>query len=106
MRLSETQKLITDKAASLGDFGRVLRRLHIDGPLLGGILLICAFGLVVLYSAGALVGPPLTGLAMDIWDPHGLALAIGGPCAGYVLVAGWRYLTDLPSRRSPNHNFR
>jgi len=51
MRLSDTQGLITDKAASLGDFGRVLRRLHVDGPLLGGILLICALGLVVLYSA-------------------------------------------------------
>jgi rod shape determining protein RodA len=51
MRLSDTQRLITDKAASLGDFGRVLRRLHIDGPLLVGILLISALGLVVLYSA-------------------------------------------------------
>ncbi|MGI9224203.1 MAG: rod shape-determining protein RodA [Woeseiaceae bacterium] len=28
-----------------------MRRLHIDGPLLGGLLLISAFGLVVLYSA-------------------------------------------------------
>ena len=28
-----------------------MRRLHLDGPLLGGILLICALGLVVLYSA-------------------------------------------------------
>ncbi|HSG58987.1 MAG TPA: rod shape-determining protein RodA [Woeseiaceae bacterium] len=28
-----------------------MRRLHVDGPLLGGILLICAVGLVVLYSA-------------------------------------------------------
>jgi rod shape determining protein RodA len=51
MRLSDTQRLITGKAAALGDFGRVLRRLHIDGPLLGGILLICTLGLVVLYSA-------------------------------------------------------
>ena len=51
MRLSDTQKLITGKAAPLGDFGRLMRRLHLDGPLLGGILLICALGLVVLYSA-------------------------------------------------------
>jgi rod shape determining protein RodA len=28
-----------------------VRGLHIDGPLLGGILLVCAVGLVVLYSA-------------------------------------------------------
>ena len=51
MRLSDTQRLISGKAAPLGDFGLILRRLNIDGPLLGGILLICALGLVVLYSA-------------------------------------------------------
>ena len=51
MRLSDTQKLMTGKAAPLGDFARLMRRLHLDGPLLGGILLICALGLVVLYSA-------------------------------------------------------
>ncbi|HEY5642389.1 MAG TPA: rod shape-determining protein RodA [Woeseiaceae bacterium] len=28
-----------------------MRRLHLDGPLLGGLLLICGFGLVILYSA-------------------------------------------------------
>ena len=51
MRLTETQRFVTGKAAPLGDFTRLLRRLHLDGPLLGGLLLICAFGLVVLYSA-------------------------------------------------------
>ena len=51
MRLGDTQALITGKAAPLGDFTRLMRRLHLDGPLLGGILLICALGLVVLYSA-------------------------------------------------------
>ncbi|MEM9209076.1 MAG: rod shape-determining protein RodA [Pseudomonadota bacterium] len=30
---------------------RLLRKLNLDGPLLGGLLIICAFGLVVLYSA-------------------------------------------------------
>jgi len=51
MRLTETQRLLTPKAAPLSDFTRLMRRLHLDGPLLGGLLLICAFGLVVLYSA-------------------------------------------------------
>jgi rod shape determining protein RodA len=51
MRLSDTQRLVTGKVAPLGDFGHILRRLRVDGPLLGGILLICALGLVVLYSA-------------------------------------------------------
>lgn len=51
MRLSDTHRLITAKAAPLTDLSHVMRRLHIDGPLFGGILLICALGLVVLYSA-------------------------------------------------------
>ena len=51
MRISDTQRLITGKAAPLGDVGQLMRRLHLDGPLLGGLLLICAVGLVVLYSA-------------------------------------------------------
>ena len=51
MRLSDTHRLIANKAAPLSDFARLIRRLHIDGPLLGGILLICTLGLLVLYSA-------------------------------------------------------
>ncbi|HEX7719543.1 MAG TPA: rod shape-determining protein RodA [Woeseiaceae bacterium] len=38
---------------------RFLRRVHIDGPLLGSVLLLCGFGLVVLYSA--------LGENMDVW---------------------------------------
>lgn len=51
MRLSETQRMFTPKAAPLSDLGSLLRRLHIDGPLLGGLLLVCGFGLFILYSA-------------------------------------------------------
>jgi rod shape determining protein RodA len=51
MWISDTQRLIAGKAAPLGDVGQLMRRLHLDGPLLGGLLLICAVGLVVLYSA-------------------------------------------------------
>ena len=50
-RLSDTQRLLSGKAAPLSDFSRLMRRLNLDGPLLGGLLLICAFGLAVLYSA-------------------------------------------------------
>jgi len=59
MRLSDTQRLITGKSAPLGDFARAMRRLHIDGPLLGGLLLISALGLIVLYSA--------VGESMRLW---------------------------------------
>jgi rod shape determining protein RodA len=51
MRLSETQRLLAGGAAPLDSFSRLLGRLHIDGPLLTAVLLISAFGLVVLYSA-------------------------------------------------------
>ena len=51
MRVSQTQRMVAGAAAPLGNFGRLMRRLHVDGPLLGGLLLISAFGLFVLYSA-------------------------------------------------------
>jgi rod shape determining protein RodA len=51
MRFSETQRLLTPRAASLTDFGMLMRRLHVDGPLLVALLLICGFGLFILYSA-------------------------------------------------------
>ena len=51
MMLSDNQQLLTTRAAPLSDFARLIRRLHIDGPLLGGLLLICGLGLFVLYSA-------------------------------------------------------
>ena len=58
MRISDTRRLI-DRSAPLGNAGRGMRRLNIDGPLLGGLLLICALGLVVLYSA--------VGESMRLW---------------------------------------
>ena len=51
MAISSSDRLLTARTAPLSDFGRIMRRLHIDGPLLGGLLLICGFGLFVLYSA-------------------------------------------------------
>ena len=51
MALGDTQRLLTPKSAPLSDFTLLMRRLHIDGPLLGGLLLICGFGLFILYSA-------------------------------------------------------
>lgn len=48
---------------------------------------------VMMFSLGALVGPPLAGAAMDVWNPHGLIVAMAGLCAFYVVVAGWRFLT-------------
>ncbi len=51
MRLTDSDRFVSGKVAPLTDFGRLMRQLNIDGPLLGGLLLICALGLAVLYSA-------------------------------------------------------
>ncbi|HAC57279.1 MAG TPA: MFS transporter [Alphaproteobacteria bacterium] len=56
---------------------------------------------VMMYSIGALIGPPLSGAAMDLWDPHGLIVAMGGLCGLYVLIAGWRYFTAPRIRPAP-----
>ena len=59
MRFSDTQRLFTGGTAPLSGIGSLLQRLYLDGPLLGGLLLISALGLVVLYSA--------VGQNMDLW---------------------------------------
>jgi rod shape determining protein RodA len=51
MLLSNTQRMLSPKASAPRNFSGLIRRLNIDGPLLGGLLLICVFGLFVLYSA-------------------------------------------------------
>jgi MFS family permease len=59
---------------------------------------------VFAYGIGALLGPPISGLAMDIWDPHGLAVFLAVLCAGYLIfglrAAARRQVDDLtPPRR-------
>ncbi len=51
MRMSETQRLFVSRAQPATLFARILRDINVDGVLLGSLLLICAAGLVVLYSA-------------------------------------------------------
>ncbi len=45
---------------------------------------------VMLYGLGALVGPPLSGSAMDIWNPHGFAAALAVVCLAYLVLAAVR----------------
>ncbi len=72
MRFSDTERLVERKSAPLGDMARLLRSLHIDGPLLGALLLICGFGLVVLYSA--------VGRNMDLWLQQCVRLGVALAC--------------------------
>jgi len=41
---------------------------------------------ITMYGIGALAGPFLGGVAMDIWDPNGLMVVFFGLCAGYGLM--------------------
>jgi rod shape determining protein RodA len=89
MRFSDTSRLVEAKAAPLSDLARIMRRLNIDGPLLGGLLLACSLGLVVLYSA--------VGENMDLWLQQCVRLVIA--LVGMLLVA--QLPPDLMRRWSP-----
>ena len=68
MRFSDTQQLFERKAQPLGAMARVVRNLHIDGPLFVALLLLCGFGLVVLYSA--------VGQNADLWMSQCVRLGV------------------------------
>lgn len=47
-----------------------------------------AFG--VLWGLGGLVGPSLAGVAMDLWDPHGLMAVLAASCFLFVALTAFR----------------
>ncbi len=54
---------------------------------------------VMMYGFGSLVGPPGSGAAMDIWDPHGLLTALAVICAlflGVIVVSNPGRLRKTP----------
>ena len=89
MRFSDTQRLIMRKAEPLGDFGRLLRRIHVDSVLLGALLMVSAFGLVVLYSA--------VGENMDLWIQQ--CIRLGAALVAMFIVA--QLPPDLMRRWTP-----
>ena len=89
MRFSDTSRLIERKSAPLSDLARVMRRLNIDGPLLGALLLTCGLGLVVLYSA--------VGENMELWLQQCVRLFIA--LVGMLIVA--QLPPDLMRRWTP-----
>lgn len=68
MHLSDTQRLFDSDARPLSIASRLLRKLHLDGPLLIGLLLIIGFGLVVLFSA--------VGANMQLWFGQCIRLGV------------------------------
>jgi len=59
MAFEDTHRLVDRKVQPLGVMARLLGRLHLDGPLLVGVLFIIGYGLFVLYSA--------VGRNLDLW---------------------------------------
>jgi rod shape determining protein RodA len=80
VKFSDTQRLFTGKAPPISGISSVLQRLYLDGPLLGGLLLICALGLVVLYSAVA--------QNMDLWLQQCIRL--------FVAIAAMVVVSQMP----------
>jgi len=89
MRYSDTSRLVERKAAPLSDLSRIMHRLNIDGPLLGGLLLTCSLGLLVLYSA--------VGENMDLWLQQCVRLFVA--LVGMLIVA--QLPPDLMRRWAP-----
>lgn len=54
---------------------------------------------VMIYSAGSLIGPPIGGGAMDLWDPHGLPAVVGGALFLLVAISGIAWLAGAERER-------
>lgn len=50
----------------------------------GGELASANAGFIMSYACGLLLGPATEGLALDLWSPHGLLVAVGLICGIYV----------------------
>ena len=89
MRASDTRWLIDGRGATVGGLSGISRRLKIDAPLLGGLLLICGFGLFVLYSA--------VSENFDLWLQQVIRLAV----AIVVMLVVAQFPPDLMRRWTP-----
>jgi MFS family permease len=56
----------------------------------GADLLNANAGLVIAYGTGAFIGPILGGAAMDLWNPHGIALLLTAMFAVLLLATWWQ----------------
>jgi MFS family permease len=60
-------------------------------------------GFTMVWEVGALCGPAITGIAMQVWDPHGLAVVLA-VLGGFLLLASLRtgpVLAGEPKPPSP-----
>lgn len=54
---------------------------------------------VMIYSAGSLIGPPIGGAAMDLWNPHGLLVIVGVAMFLIVVIAGIAWIAGAERER-------
>jgi len=89
MNFSDTSRLFGSGTAPVTGVGSLLQRLNLDGPLLGGLVVICVFGLVVLYSAVA--------QNFDLWLQQLIRLSVA---LAAMLIAA-QFPPDLVRRWTP-----
>lgn len=66
---------------------------HLGSRYRGADLASANSAYAILYATGTMVGPSLGGIAMDVWNPHGLVLVLALIPAILVLVTGYRAAT-------------
>ena len=89
MNFSDTSRLFGSGTAPVTGVGSLLQRLNLDGPLLGGLVVICVFGLVVLYSAVA--------QNFDLWLQQLIRLSV----ALVAMLIAAQFPPDLVRRWTP-----
>ncbi len=66
---------------------------HLGARFRGGELAAANSAFAIIYATGTMVGPSLGGLAMDLWNPHGLVVVLALIPAVFVMVTAWRAAT-------------
>ena len=74
---------------------------HLGSNFKGSNLAAANAAFSILYAVGTFVGPGLGGVAIDLWNPHGLAVVIGLISAAFVAVVAYRTATFPRPRTAP-----
>ncbi len=59
---------------------------HLGSRLKGPDLAQANAAFILCYAIGMVIGPQIAGIAMDVWDPHGFAVALSGMFCAYLLL--------------------
>jgi len=66
---------------------------HLGARFRGGELAAANSAFAIIYATGTMAGPSLGGLAMDLWNPHGLVVVLALIPTIFVMVTAWRAAT-------------